>query len=74
MPDHFKIAVRQFRSAIRHLDEAVIRLENAAKHFFYASDFGTQKDICEAKKRIAEEIIPGLMKSLEKIIGPQDRN
>lgn len=74
MPDHFKIAVKEFRSAIRHLGEASTRFERAATHFFYTNDLDMQKEICEAKKRISEEIIPGLKKSLEKIIGPQDKN
>lgn len=74
MPDHFKIAVKEFRSAIHHLNEAAIKFEHAAAHFFYTNDFDMQKEICEAKKRISEEIIPGLRKSLEKIIGPQDKN
>jgi hypothetical protein len=74
VPDHFKIAVKEFRSAIHHLNEAAVKFEHAAAHFFYVQEFDTQKEIHEAKKRLAEEIIPSLVKSLEKIIGPQDKN
>jgi hypothetical protein len=74
VPDHLKIAVKEFRAAIHHLNEALVKLEHASAHFFYVSKFDTQQALCEAKERISKEVVPGLVKSLEKIIGPQNGN
>ena len=74
MPDHFKIAVKEFRSAIHHLNEAIVKLEHAAAHLFYANDLDTHKIVCEAKSHLVKGLVPGLVKSLEKIIGTQDKN
>jgi hypothetical protein len=74
VPDHLKIAVKEFRSAIRHLNEALTKLKNASIHFFYANEFNAQKEVCEARDRLSKDVISVLIKSLEKIIGPQNGN
>lgn len=64
MPDHEKIAGNELRSAVRHLNEALVRLAHALGNYTFVPDVDAS-DILEVKEALEGELIPRCARFLE---------
>lgn len=75
MPDHGKIGLRELKSCIHDLNEAILRLNQAAAHFEHARKLRLDvEELQRIEALLREDALASLVKCIERTIGKEEKN